>query len=99
MMFGGEDYHLKAGIFQSTYPLSGIQFGRIEKGGVFLAISPFIAGESVDTEVQESSQFQSLPIQLLRSGNQTGCHIHFLLQSGIGGKTEMLYKVILFRMI
>ena len=98
-MLGSENHHFKAGIFQSTYPLFGIQFGRIEKGGVFLAIPPLITGEGINAEVQESSQLQPLPIQLFRSGNQTGRHVHFPLQGGTGGKTEMFYKIILFRMI
>ena len=68
VMFGGDDGHLETGFFKSPHPLFAVQRGRIKDGRIFSTISPLSSGESIYTEMQESGQFHTLPLQLLGSG-------------------------------
>ena len=68
-MLGGNDCHLKTSVFECTYPLLTIQFGRIKESRGFRTIPPFTSRKGIDTEMQESGKLHLLPLQLLRSRN------------------------------
>jgi len=77
--------------------LFAIQGRGVEDIRAFGSVAPLTTGESIHTEVQESSQFHLLPLQLLGSGNEAGGHVELLGGGGGGGESNVLFIISLLR--
>src|SRR6266404_6027818 len=64
MMLAGQDDAAHSSIDQRANDRVGVELGRIEDGGVLVAVTPFLVSESVDTEMQERRGLQFMPAQL-----------------------------------
>ena len=98
MMFGGNQRHLKTTILQCLHPLLAIQFRGIEQGRAICTMPPFVAGEGIHTEMQESGKLHLLPFQLLCCGHKTRSHIYLLFDSSLGRKFHMLLIKFMLRL-
>ena len=64
VMFAGEYDALAARGVQGFADGIGIEVGRVEDGGIFIAVAPLAIGKSVDGEVQEIVVLEGAPGQL-----------------------------------
>ena len=53
-------------------PLAAVKISRIEKLGIFVAVSPFGICESVDAKMEKSIKFKLLPFDLPLARNYSG---------------------------
>ena len=68
MVLGRDDAHFEAPGFECANPLIGVEFDRVENTRAFGAVTPFLVGIGIDSEVQESGGFQLLPGELGGAG-------------------------------
>ena len=71
-MLGDEHQIIRACGFRCAHPLLGIELRGIENFRIGGAVAPFAIHESVRAEVNEDSDFQILPGDLLRPGLHVG---------------------------
>ena len=72
VVLGGDDHAGDASRFHHAHPLSRIKRGGCERGGGFVAVTPFAVREGVWTEVDEPREFHVLPCPLRR--RRYGCN-------------------------
>ena len=72
MVLGGDDHAGDASRFHHAHPLSRIKRGGCERGGRFVAVTPFAVREGVWSKVDEPREFHVLPCPLRR--RRYGCN-------------------------
>ena len=72
MVLGGDDHAGDASRFHHAHPLSRIKRGGCERGGGFVAVTPFAVREGVWSKVDEPREFHVLPYPLRR--RRCGCN-------------------------
>lgn len=99
VMLCRQHHQLESGILQRTDPLIGIEFARIEHIGILGPVTPFLTCPGIDRKVDECGQLPALPLQLGRSRNQPGCHIHLLFERSRSQIDEFLeiFRILLDR--
>ncbi|XLR66689.1 hypothetical protein S83_017361 [Arachis hypogaea] len=60
----GEDDAVEAVEFGEVYLVSGAKVSRVEEGRVYVAGTPLLSGEGVETEVEEEEHVTQLPLDL-----------------------------------
>jgi len=66
MMFGHKHNISCAGVPNSLHPLIGIEFRRIEHGGVGSPVAPFAIQKGIGGKMEDNSELKVLPLDLLR---------------------------------
>src|SRR5215472_11771879 len=69
VMLGGEDYAAHPGRCQRPHDGVRVERRRVEETGIFVSIPPFLIGERVDREMQESRSLEFMPAHLAGRGN------------------------------
>ena len=65
MMFGHKHNISCAGVPNSLHPLIGIEFRRIEHGGVGSPVAPFAIQKGVGRKMKDNPELKVLPLDLL----------------------------------
>ena len=67
-MLAGENRALHAGGFEGGDDGAGIECGGMKERGIFVAVAPFLIGESVHRKVKEGAEFHFMPMKLRFGG-------------------------------
>ena len=86
VVFDGEDDPFHTRRFGDAGPLSAIELGRVEQGGVFGPFSPFQVGKRIDAKMDKGVVFHIVPGPLLRRGH--GAERLVLCEKGGHGEGE-----------
>src|SRR5690606_23166525 len=73
MVLSRKYHHFHAGRLHGLTPLVGIECLQIKDGRILHPVAPFLAGEGVGTEMNESNEFIIKRTQLICSGNHVRC--------------------------
>src|SRR5579871_3367926 len=65
-MLRHQNYVPSSGGFDGPHPLVDIELSRGENFGICCAIAPFVVHESIRAKMNQHSEFQILPLDLLR---------------------------------